>query len=68
MTESEFQRDDRDYERSLDERDARERDDIMTMALDPSELRRTPQSARAQLEREFQELGIAIPAIYEGVA
>ena len=66
MTESEFQRDDRDYERSLDERDARERDDIMSMALDPSQWRQTPQSA--WLEREFQELGFNVPAFFEGAA
>jgi hypothetical protein len=48
MTESEFQRDDRAYEDALDYRDELEREDICSMALDPSQPRRiTAQPARA---------------------
>jgi hypothetical protein len=57
MTQAEFQRDDREYERQRDHREELEREDIMSIAVDPwlRSFRIAAQSAYAQTTRAFEE-------------
>lgn len=60
MTEAEFQRDDREYDRQLSHREELEREDIMTIAVDPwlRSFRIAAQKAYANTTRAIEE-GVA---------